>query len=163
METRLNRNLGKITHFFITSMLTLVMSTFWLNSGGNLVCRSSFLSTGVAIARRERLREVERRGRNARVEGANMSTARWSVRAYRGRLEYQAMRKAVRSECMGIPILRGRLLVAIRWKSDESYSMENIQKWKLLNMQNVLDSRCLPGAFIQPCPDPCCKWGKEVC
>lgn len=80
METRLNRNLGKITHFFITSMLTLVMSTFWLNSGGNLVCRSSFLSTGVAIARRERLREVERRGRNARVEGANMSTARWSVR-----------------------------------------------------------------------------------
>lgn len=61
------------------------------------------------------------------------------MRAYRGRLEYQAMWQAVRSECMGIPILRGRLLVAIRWKSDESYSMENKQKWKLLNMQNVFD------------------------
>lgn len=33
----------------MTSMFTLVMSTFWLNSGGNLVFLRSFASTGVAI------------------------------------------------------------------------------------------------------------------
>ena len=33
------------THFFMTSMLTFFMSTFWLNSIGNFVDLSSFVST----------------------------------------------------------------------------------------------------------------------
>lgn len=37
------------THFFMTSILTLFMSTFRLNSGGNLVCRSSLASTLVIL------------------------------------------------------------------------------------------------------------------
>lgn len=40
---------GSRTHFFMTCRLTLVMSTFWLNSGGNLVLLRSFASTPVAI------------------------------------------------------------------------------------------------------------------
>ncbi len=37
------------THFFITCTLTFCISTFWLNSGGNLVLLSSFASTPVAM------------------------------------------------------------------------------------------------------------------
>lgn len=40
---------GKATYFFITSILTLVISTFLLNSGGNLVRLISFASTLDAI------------------------------------------------------------------------------------------------------------------
>jgi len=40
---------GRRSYFFITSMFTLVMSTFRENSGGNLVDLSNFRSTGVAI------------------------------------------------------------------------------------------------------------------
>jgi hypothetical protein len=39
------------THFFITSTLTFFMSTFWLNSAGNLVDFSSFASTLDAMMR----------------------------------------------------------------------------------------------------------------
>jgi hypothetical protein len=46
---------GTIAYFFITSTLTLFMSTFWLNSGGNLVCRSSFVSTLAAMLTQKRL------------------------------------------------------------------------------------------------------------
>lgn len=38
-----------LTYFFMTCRLTLVMSTFWLNSGGNLVLLRSFASTPVAM------------------------------------------------------------------------------------------------------------------
>lgn len=38
-----------VTYFFMTCRLTLVMSTFWLNSGGNLVLLRSFASTPVAM------------------------------------------------------------------------------------------------------------------
>lgn len=37
------------TYFFMTCRLTLVMSTFWLNSGGNLVVLSNLASTPVAM------------------------------------------------------------------------------------------------------------------
>lgn len=40
---------GWVLYFFITSTFTFFMSTFWLNSGGNLVCLSSFASTFVAM------------------------------------------------------------------------------------------------------------------
>jgi hypothetical protein len=43
------------TDFFITSTLTFCMSTFWLNSGGNLVDFSSFWSTEVAMSPRSAL------------------------------------------------------------------------------------------------------------
>lgn len=37
------------THFFMTCRLTFCMSTFWLNSGGNLVLLRSLASTPVAM------------------------------------------------------------------------------------------------------------------
>jgi len=40
---------GRDTHFFMTCTLTFCISTFWLNSGGNLVLLSSFASTPVAM------------------------------------------------------------------------------------------------------------------
>lgn len=43
---------GGLTYFFMTCRLTLVMSTFWPNSGGNLVLLRSFASTPVAMVRR---------------------------------------------------------------------------------------------------------------
>lgn len=43
------RREGLRTYFFMTWRLTLVMSTFWLNSRGNLVLFSSFASTPVAM------------------------------------------------------------------------------------------------------------------
>lgn len=46
--------LGNIAHFFITSRFTLVISTFLLNSGGNLVRFSSLASTVDAILKRMR-------------------------------------------------------------------------------------------------------------
>lgn len=38
-----------VTYFLMTGMLILVVSTFWLNSGGNFVVRNSFWSTFVVI------------------------------------------------------------------------------------------------------------------
>lgn len=38
-----------MTYFLMTGMLILVVSTFWLNSGGNFVVRKSFWSTFVVI------------------------------------------------------------------------------------------------------------------
>lgn len=38
-----------MTYFLMTGMLILVVSTFWLNSGGNFVVRNSFWSTFVVI------------------------------------------------------------------------------------------------------------------
>jgi hypothetical protein len=38
-----------VTYFLMTGILILVVSTFWLNSGGNFVVRSSFWSTFVVI------------------------------------------------------------------------------------------------------------------
>ena len=46
--------MGNSAHFFMTSILTLVMSTLRLNSGGNLVRLSSFASTLDAILARTR-------------------------------------------------------------------------------------------------------------
>lgn len=40
---------ASLTYFFMTWRLTLVMSTFWLNSGGNLVVLSNLASTPVAM------------------------------------------------------------------------------------------------------------------
>ena len=38
-----------VADFFITSTFTLVMSTFWLNSGGNFVCLINFRSCADAM------------------------------------------------------------------------------------------------------------------
>lgn len=43
---------GCRAYFFMTCKLTLVMSTFWLNSGGNFVLLRSFASTPVAMVGR---------------------------------------------------------------------------------------------------------------
>ena len=40
---------GRPAYFFMTSIFTFCMSTFWLNSSGNLVCARSFWSTEAAI------------------------------------------------------------------------------------------------------------------
>lgn len=40
---------GAHAYFFMTWRLTFCMSTFWLNSGGNLVARKSFWSTVAAM------------------------------------------------------------------------------------------------------------------
>ena len=42
--------LAGVAYFFMTCTLTFCMSTFWLNSGGNLVLLRSFASTPVAMA-----------------------------------------------------------------------------------------------------------------
>lgn len=39
----------RFAYFFMTCRFTLVMSTFWLNSGGNFVLLRSFASTPVAM------------------------------------------------------------------------------------------------------------------
>lgn len=43
-------------HFFMTWRLTFCISTFWLNSGGNLVARKSFWSTVAAMFAQGRTR-----------------------------------------------------------------------------------------------------------
>jgi hypothetical protein len=48
-ESVIARFSGTLAYFFITSMFTFCISTFWLNSGGNLVCARSFWSTELAI------------------------------------------------------------------------------------------------------------------
>lgn len=52
-----------VAYFFMTSMLTLVMSTFRLNSGGNLVFLSSFASTLAAMMLVSATESGERRRR----------------------------------------------------------------------------------------------------
>lgn len=72
VNRRSEKTPGKVTYFFITSILTLVISTFLLNSGGNLVRLISFASTLDAIFARvggegrkahdEQTREIDVRG-----------------------------------------------------------------------------------------------------
>jgi hypothetical protein len=78
-------------------MFTLVMSTFWLNSGGNLVFLRSFASTGVAIFASE-----EREGEMRRVVKQEMKRekVRWTrsyiIRAVRYcRIHMEAVYRAV--------------------------------------------------------------------
>ena len=83
---------GIATYFFMTSTLTFFMSTFWLNSGGNLVCRSSFASTLAAILMRWKITE----GAGGYCEERNVSHGVWKIVIWLGCLRLRKLGKSNR-------------------------------------------------------------------